>query len=518
LFRLMGSVGRECWRRNVMRDILESIPIWLYLVLVAASVPLGCLTGGSAVTPFALAAIPTCAAALSGQRTTAMVTAFAACVVSLAGWWFCVGRIGGEACWLTPAIGVASLLAIAGMILAVMEKLDGAIAQLHKQTTQYVRALYERDKREEQQTQQCVASEPRSGPRAVRGELSQRETINFAMLLLTLQDVAQRISTNLDLETLVPTILDTARSSLKCQSCQLYFWNPDSKTLRRADPGKCRDNRCYVPQPTKGAARWVIENRQILTRQSVERDYNLRSILQEDPSMPDALAPLTVGGELLGLLVVDEVEDSSLTFVRMLYILSHNCALGIKNAQLFKRIEDMARRDGLTGLLNHASFREELDGLVKQAEADGSPLTVIMSDVDHFKKFNDTYGHQAGDHVLREVARLWQAVMPDGAVLGRYGGEEFVCALPSSDLDRARELAETLRQHLADQALVFEGRELRVTASFGVAERTKEVASSRDLVRVADEALYEAKQQGRNRVVCYVPEPVAVTSEQALPL
>ncbi|NOX55436.1 MAG: sensor domain-containing diguanylate cyclase [Planctomycetes bacterium] len=500
-----------------MRDILESIPIWLYLVLVAASVPLGCLTGtlGGAVTPFALAAIPTCAAALSGQRTTAMVTAFAACAVSLAGWWFCVGQSGGAACWLTPAIGAASLLAIAGMILAVMEQLDGDIAQLHKQTTQYVRALYERDKREEQRAQQSAGTERPGGPHAGSGQLSQRETINFAMLLLTLQDVAQRISTNLDLETLVPTILDTARSSLKCQSCQLYFWNPADKTLRRADSGKCRDNPRYVPKPNQGAARWVIENRQILTRQSVERDYNLRSILQEDPSMPDAIAPLTVGGELLGLLVVDEVEDSSLTFVRMLYILSHNCALGIKNAQLFKRIEDMARHDGLTGLLNHASFREELDGLVGQAEADGSPLAVIMSDVDHFKKFNDTYGHQAGDHVLREVARLWRAVMPDDAILGRYGGEEFVCALPGSDLERARELAETLRQHLANQVLVFEGQELRVTASFGVAERTEEIASSRDLVRVADEALYEAKQQGRNRVVCYVPESVGLTSGQA---
>jgi diguanylate cyclase (GGDEF)-like protein len=134
-----------------------------------------------------------------------------------------------------------------------------------------------------------------------------------------------------------------------------------------------------------------------------------------------------------------------------------------------------------------------------------------MGDVDHFKSFNDTHGHQAGDHVLREVARLWKAVMPDDAVLARYGGEEFICALPGSGQDRGRQLGEVLRKALESHPLSFEGKTLSVTSSFGVAQFGPGCDSGQELVRLADEALYAAKEAGRNRVVCS-----RETSEEAI--
>jgi diguanylate cyclase (GGDEF)-like protein len=247
--------------------------------------------------------------------------------------------------------------------------------------------------------------------------------------------------------------------------------------------------------------RWVLERRQILTRQAVDENYELRGLLEEEPGMPDAMAPLTVGGELLGVLVAHGTARDGRNSVRMLYTLANIYALGIKNAQLFRRVEELARRDGLTGLLNHATFQHEFGTLCESAAAQGSKLTLLMGDIDHFKRFNDTHGHQAGDHVLREVSRVWRAVLPDHAVTGRYGGEEFVAALPGESLERARELAELLRSTLQALDVDFEGRTLHVTSSFGVAEFGSPAASAEELVKQADAGLYEAKRGGRNRVV-----------------
>jgi diguanylate cyclase (GGDEF)-like protein len=248
-------------------------------------------------------------------------------------------------------------------------------------------------------------------------------------------------------------------------------------------------------------AGWVLANRQIITRQAIRDDYTLQRLAHEDPHLPEAIAPLAVGGEILGLLIVDDVAEDSQNFVRLLYVLSNIYALGIKNAQLFKRIEDMARRDGLTGLLNHATFQEALQELIAEAAAASTPVTVVMSDIDRFKQFNDTHGHQAGDHVLREVARLWKAVLPDYAVVARYGGEEFICALPHDGVERGRELAEVLRQTIAGHTVDFAGRELKVTSSFGVAELNAAAATPAELIKAADALLYRAKESGRNRVV-----------------
>lgn len=322
------------------------------------------------------------------------------------------------------------------------------------------------------------------------------------MLLLTLQDIGRRVSTNRDWESLIPVIINTAKVTLQCRQCEVYLWNRRDKTLTNALPNRVRERSEYTPHPTKGMTAWVLEQRQILTRASIQDDYNLRRILDEDPSSPDAIAPLTVGGETLGILIVDGVEDVSPNFSRLLYVLANLYALGIKNAQLFQRIEEMARRDGLTGLLNHASFQQQLQEQLAAATAANKPLTIVMSDIDRFKSFNDTYGHQAGDHVLREVARLWKAVLPDYAVIARYGGEEFICALPDDDEHRGRELAELLRQTIEEHTFDFEGQTLHVTSSFGVAAWNSSATTPQELIKTADELLYQAKEGGRNRVIC----------------
>lgn len=164
-------------------------------------------------------------------------------------------------------------------------------------------------------------------------------------------------------------------------------------------------------------------------------------------------------------------------------------------------LERLAIYDPLTGLLNRREFERRAQMALAQAQRDGAPVAVLMSDLDHFKRINDSLGHQAGDAVLTHAAnKLTQGIRTTDH-LCRYGGEEFVLLLPNTTVDSATQLADKLRQTLATQPASWQGQDIAVTASWGVAGSSADhPLSLDDLIRLADQALYRAKAAGRNRV------------------
>jgi diguanylate cyclase (GGDEF)-like protein len=162
-------------------------------------------------------------------------------------------------------------------------------------------------------------------------------------------------------------------------------------------------------------------------------------------------------------------------------------------------LRQQATHDGLTGLLNRNSILERLDQELARAARAAEPVSLLMVDLDRFKSINDAHGHLAGDAVLRETARLLQAASRTYDAIGRYGGEEFLVVLPGCGTADAERQAERLREAIASGSFPFEGGALQVTASFGLT--CTDTTPARHLVRIADEALYEAKAAGRNRVV-----------------
>jgi diguanylate cyclase (GGDEF)-like protein len=158
-------------------------------------------------------------------------------------------------------------------------------------------------------------------------------------------------------------------------------------------------------------------------------------------------------------------------------------------------------RDALTGLYNRSFFLNQVGPLAEFNAVRGLGLAVLMLDIDHFKRVNDTFGHDAGDHVLREVACvLREATRPEDLV-ARYGGEEFILALPVVALDHALERAERIRSALAERRIVAGGISLRVTASLGLAFAPPDrLCSASAMITAADRFLYQAKHTGRNRV------------------
>jgi len=164
-------------------------------------------------------------------------------------------------------------------------------------------------------------------------------------------------------------------------------------------------------------------------------------------------------------------------------------------------LREQATHDPLTGLWNRYALLDALEREHSRAVREGTPLAVIMVDLDHFKRVNDTYGHQAGDAVLREAAGRMQAGVRSYDLVGRYGGEEFLIVLPGTSGANAVQLAERLRAAVAQEPVGHDLLRIRVTASFGVSTSGPAlIADPRTLIRLADEALYRAKAQGRNRV------------------
>jgi diguanylate cyclase (GGDEF)-like protein len=144
---------------------------------------------------------------------------------------------------------------------------------------------------------------------------------------------------------------------------------------------------------------------------------------------------------------------------------------------------------------------EALEKEIIRARRHARELSFVMFDIDHFKKINDHHGHLAGDHVLKELARIVQGRIRRDEVFARYGGEEFSIILPETGIEGARALAEGLREKIESSKFVFQGDSIPVTVSIGVALLTDTDKTSLDLIRAADAKLYEAKRGGRNKVV-----------------
>jgi diguanylate cyclase (GGDEF)-like protein len=165
------------------------------------------------------------------------------------------------------------------------------------------------------------------------------------------------------------------------------------------------------------------------------------------------------------------------------------------------KLKQLASEDPLTGLFNPRMCTAIGEQLLKMSIRDGNPLSVIYTDLDHFKKINDTYGHQAGDQVLVHVADIVNGFLRQSDVCARLGGEEFCVVLPETDSQAAAKLAEKMRQRM-EQTIEHIGEvDLHITASFGVAQMLPTDQSLSDIQKRADQALYAAKKMGRNRVI-----------------
>ncbi|MFO0694736.1 MAG: diguanylate cyclase [Polyangiales bacterium] len=216
--------------------------------------------------------------------------------------------------------------------------------------------------------------------------------------------------------------------------------------------------------------------------------------------------PLRVGDRTIALLeaVFPTDYEHREERERVLVTVAGQLATAAERARLFAELERQAQTDGLTGVYNRRGLFDRLDREVDRAKRYGRPLSVLLLDVDHFKKINDTHGHAVGDEVLRELGHRISAGLRRSDFVGRYGGEEFVMVLPETERNGAAELGERVRSAIAKTPFATEVGELRVTISAGVASISDASPDVDVMLKRADDALYAAKRSGRDRI--YVAE------------
>lgn len=214
-------------------------------------------------------------------------------------------------------------------------------------------------------------------------------------------------------------------------------------------------------------------------------------------------APIIAKGKVVGYINLDSTHTNMFdkSHADRLQIFADQAALAIENARMFEKVEQMAIVDMLTGLYNRRHFYELAERELERYKRYHSPFSIILLDLDHFKRVNDNYGHPAGDAVLQGLAHIFGESLRKMDVPGRLGGEEFVILLPETGIEQAVHVAERLRLKIEQNIFEVDGNHIRMTASMGVVAASEDLVQLQQLISMADKVMYQAKEAGRNRVM-----------------
>jgi diguanylate cyclase (GGDEF)-like protein len=322
----------------------------------------------------------------------------------------------------------------------------------------------------------------------------------------------------LTLEQVMDTAIDAAREICAFEMASITLFDKERKRHRVCRVAVAEGAEEIVDaksldglefgEGTAGLAAMVVKNKHYLPAGGELRDgsipvYSRRVRLRGVESL--LVLPLICADEAIGTFTL--ASRRAHAFGKdardMLGVIANQVAVSIENAKMYKQMVTMATTDGLTGLLNHRTFQERLADLLGRAERHGLQLAVILTDIDHFKKVNDTYGHPVGDEVIRRVAKVLADSVRKIDIVARYGGEELAVIIEGANAVGAAQLAERIRQDVAKQVIQSEKGGFSVTLSLGIASVPEDGTDKQALIERADQALYHAKHTGRNRAVSY---------------
>ncbi|MDX6591396.1 MAG: hypothetical protein QOJ13_592 [Gaiellales bacterium] len=322
-----------------------------------------------------------------------------------------------------------------------------------------------------------------------------------ARLKSTLTRYGETLAATHDMRALLSAVLETAMQATNARGGRLLLYAPDrGDATEQVRMGTARGSRADLPMVVSAGS--GMEG-MVLTTTEPQVSSSPR---------PMVAVPIEREHKLLGVLtVVDHEEGEFLRDdVETLAGLANQAGVAIENARLHLQVEQQAITDPLTGLANRRQFFDTLEREFERAQRFGTPLSLIMLDIDNFKQMNDVRGHLAGDAVLHGTAGTIEGLIREIDLAARYGGEEFGVLLPQTNLEGAKNLAERLREAVSLRVVMFGEDQINgVTASFGVASGPRTNADHLDLVARADAALYRAKRAGKNRVE--VDEPGGTT-------
>lgn len=329
---------------------------------------------------------------------------------------------------------------------------------------------------------------------------AENTAVRYRRIFAVLSAISNTIAQGVGLDALIGLIARETVGLVQADSCSIMLFDEQrTELLCRAACGLSPEEmRAISFRVGEGVAGWVAQHGEPARIADVAADPRFVQKPGQTISIRALLCvPLKVRDTVVGVVTVTRGQalPFSLEDQEILSFLANAVVLDVENARLYR----LSVTDPLTKACNRQYLREKLPDEIERARRFGHPLAVLLFDVDHFKRLNDTFGHALGDEVLKGVAALARETVRDIDTVARYGGEEFVVILPHTDARGGLGIAERLRETLARTPLTEGDPPIRVTASFGVAALTDEVRDDADLLRRADEALYQAKRRGRNR-------------------
>jgi len=340
-------------------------------------------------------------------------------------------------------------------------------------------------------------------------KMSGEELEKMVFDLHNLIEIALSLSSNLQFESLVESLLYICIGQMIVDKVAIFlhtnFENEDLNIYM---------SRGYTISDTVKISEKSLLLEYLRVNNGIVNADKARILMTEDQGccelynilLPEIIIPLKSKNSLNGLIFLSKkIMGTPYTEQEFIFLdkLSKFASIAVENSRLYR----MATLDRMTGLYIHHYFKERLAEEIKRSDRTEAPLTLIMADIDHFKQINDTYGHQQGDIILKEIAVIMHQNIRSFDIASRYGGEEFAIILTETDLDTGYHIAERLRKKIEQHKFTGEKDPIQVTISVGLAQYFPAIDSDeKSLIKRADIALYSAKSQGRNLVITNKPE------------
>lgn len=327
--------------------------------------------------------------------------------------------------------------------------------------------------------------------------------------LKILIEVNSIIASSLDRKKTLKSILDQTKYLMECSKSSILLIDPETNKLKfeiltnEEDKDALSDIRLSMGE---GIAGTVWENGQAILIKDATKDVRFSKKADEktkDTTKSLIAVPLVVNGEIIGIMeAMNKLDGTCFTNfdLEIFKTLAMQAAIGIENATLYEQ----AVTDGLTKLFLHRYFDKMIEIEYNKAKNFNKSLSIIIFDIDHFKNINDTYGHQAGDIVLKKVAYLIKKNCKDNYIPCRYGGEEFTVILPETDEKDALSFGWLINKEVQNLEIPYEDNIIKLTISGGITNLEKNRPKDfTEMLRMADTALYYSKESGRNRITLF---------------
>lgn len=321
-----------------------------------------------------------------------------------------------------------------------------------------------------------------------------------------LLQASQELGNSLKLEDTYEVINRMIQKLVSCQTCIIFLIKDvegEPQLVAEEVAGPYREYvftvKTFPISSSETIVGWVASEKKPYLIADTEVEKNPPPMIRYERS--EMAVPLISKDECTGVIYVGQQKANAFSHddLNLLSTVANQASISVTNAKLYEQTHNMATTDGLTGLYTHRYFQEKLEEEIQKAQRYKTNMAMLMVDTDRFKQYNDTYGHPEGDILLKEICKLLKSYVRDTDIVCRYGGDEFTLILVEADKKTAINTAERIRQAIQ---LRLNQREVKITASIGVASYPEDATNKTELMAKADASVYKAKNGGRNRV-CY---------------